>query len=86
MPRNLTFMKTRVEGPTDLLELELNRSGIHRCDGIRHLLTDTKSLVFRLPWEIDEQGVRVTVYDLRAPLLSRIDYADGLLRTEDQDT
>ena len=68
-PRNLIFMNYLSERSTDLLELELDWGGIHRCDCVRHVLTDAKGLLLRLPRKINEQGVCVTINNLRAPLL-----------------
>ena len=56
-----------------LLELELDGSRVLRRDRVGHRMSDAKGVLLALPWKVDEERVRVAVYDLRTPFDPRLD-------------
>ena len=62
----------------NLLELELDRSGVHPGDGIRDVVANAKGLIFGLPRKVNEQRVGVTINNFRSPFFRGVDHANGL--------
>lgn len=51
----------------DLLKLQLDGFGVHFGNGGRYILPYGKGLTAAPPWQVDEEGVCVTIHHLASP-------------------
>ena len=62
----------------DLLKLQFDGNRILSCDRVRYIITNPECLLLRLPSQVNEQGIRITINDTSTPFLIRFDKRDCL--------
>ena len=62
----------------DLLKLQFDGNGILSCNSIRYTIANPECLLLRLPTQVNEQGIRITINDTSTPFLIRFDERDCL--------
>jgi hypothetical protein len=62
----------------DLLKLQFDGNRILSCDRVCYIIANPKCLLLRLPTQVNEQGIRITINDTSTPFLICFDKRDCL--------
>ncbi len=62
----------------DLLKLQFDGNRILSCDRVCYIIANSECLLLRLPTQVNEHGIRITVNDTSTPFLIRFDKRDCL--------
>jgi hypothetical protein len=62
----------------DLLKLQFDWNRILSCDRVCYIIANPERLLLRLPAQVNEQGIRITINDTSTPFLIRFDKRDCL--------
>lgn len=62
----------------DLLKLQFDGNRILSCDRVCYIIANPERLLLRLPTQVNEQGIRITINDTSTPFLIRFDKRDCL--------
>jgi hypothetical protein len=62
----------------DLLKLQFDGNRILSCDRVCYIIANPECLLLRLPTQVNEQGISITINDTSTPFLIRFDERDCL--------